>query len=187
MKIVGFTASPRKAGNTAWIVEKILEGAEERGAETRSWHFADLDIEPCRGCYGCKRGDRCVIEDDMHQLYDGIRNADALVFGSPLYIGQMTAQAKTFTDRWFSQFNPRSATPQPQERSAAKKLILVFTQGNPDSSFFQTYYDYTKTVFQLIGFDVKDLVVVTGMQNGPARERAELHTRMKEIGSSLIP
>ncbi|MDR3231507.1 MAG: NAD(P)H-dependent oxidoreductase, partial [Synergistaceae bacterium] len=47
MKIIGFSASPRKAGNTAWITDKILEGAKERGAETRAWHFSELDIKPC--------------------------------------------------------------------------------------------------------------------------------------------
>ena len=56
MKIIGFIASPRKEGNTAWIVNKILEGAKEQGAETQSWYFSDLDIKPCRGCYGCKQG-----------------------------------------------------------------------------------------------------------------------------------
>ena len=53
MKIIGFIASPRKEGNTAWIVNKILEGAKEQGAETQSWYFSDLDIKPCQGCLGC--------------------------------------------------------------------------------------------------------------------------------------
>ena len=53
MKIIGFTASPRKDGNTAWAVNKILEGAKEQGAETQSFYFSDLDIKPCKGCLGC--------------------------------------------------------------------------------------------------------------------------------------
>ena len=108
MKIIGFNASPRKEGNTAWTVNKILEGAKEQGAETQAWHFSDLDIKPCRSCYGCKQGERgCIINDDMQKLYNELAQADALVLGSPVYMGQMSAQAKIFTDRLFAQFSPR--------------------------------------------------------------------------------
>jgi multimeric flavodoxin WrbA len=186
MKIIGFIASPRKEGNTAWIVNKILEGANEQGAETQSWYFSDLDIKPCRSCYGCKQGDRgCIINDDMQKLYGAIEHADALILGSPVYMGQMSAQAKIFTDRLFAQFSPRFS-PYFKEENSAKKLILVFTQGNPDSDMFQLYFDYTKNMFQLLEFDVKEVYVVAGMRNEAAHERKDLHTVMKDIGSSLV-
>ena len=187
MKIIGVIASPRKEGNTAWIVNKILQGAKEQGAETQSWYFSDLDIKPCQSCYGCKKGDRgCIINDDMQKLYGSIEDADALVLGSPVYMGQMSAQAKIFTDRLFAQFSPRFSPYFKEENAAKKKLILVFTQGNPDSGMFQMYFDYTKNMFQLLEFDVKEVQVVTGMRNGPAHERKDLHTVMKDIGSSLV-
>jgi len=92
---------------------------------------------------------------------------------------------KIFTDRWlFSQYSPRFS-PHFKDR-AAKKLVLVFNQGNPDSGLFQPYYDYTKNMFQLLGFDVKGVHVIAGMRNGSAHERKDLHTVMKDIGSSLV-
>jgi len=185
MKVIGFIASPRKEGNTAWIVNKILEAAKEQGAETQSWYTSDLDIKPCQSCYGCRQGDlRCCINDDMQKLYDALEHADTLVLGSPTYMGQMSGQAKIFIDRLFSEYHPRFS-PQFKER-AAKKLVLVFTQCNPDSALFQPYYDYTKSMFQLLGFDVKGVHVITGMRNGPAREREDLHTAMKNFGASLV-
>jgi multimeric flavodoxin WrbA len=44
MKIIGFTASPRKEGNTAYAVDKIPEGAKEQGAETQSWYFNGKNV-----------------------------------------------------------------------------------------------------------------------------------------------
>jgi hypothetical protein len=41
-------------------------------------------------------------------------------------------------------------------------------------------------MFQLLEFDVKDVVVVAGMRNGPAHERKDLHTVLKDIGLSLV-
>ena len=73
-----------------------------------------------------------------------------------------------------------------KKNAAKKKLILVFNQGNPDSGMFQSYIDYTKHMFQLLEFDVKEVPVVAGMRNGPAHERKDLHTAMKDIGSSLV-
>jgi multimeric flavodoxin WrbA len=194
MKIIGFTASPRKKGNTAWIVDKILEGAKEQGAETQFWYSSELDIKPCLSCYGCRQGDlagertRCIIKDDMQKLYDTLEQADALVLGSPVYMGQMSAQAKIFMDRLFgsSQFQPRFSPHFKEKDTPKQKLILAFTQGNPDSGKFQVYFDYTKNTFQMLGFDVKDVVVVAGLRDGPAHERNDLHTAMKGIGSSLV-
>jgi multimeric flavodoxin WrbA len=187
MKIIGFIASPRKEGNTAWIIEKILEGAKEQGAETESWYFSDLDIKPCRSCNGCKKGDRgCIVNDDMQKLYSAIEHAHALVLGSPVYMGQMSAQAKIFTDRLYARFSPRFSPYFKEENAAKKKLLLLFTQGNPDSSKFQVYFDYTKNIFQLLEFDVKEPIVVAGMRNEPAQERKGLQPVMKDIGSSLV-
>jgi len=185
MKIIGFIASPRKEGNTAWTVNKILEAAKERGAETQAWYSGDLDIKPCRGCLGCVQGGSCVVNDDMQKLYTALKQADMLVLGSPVYMGQMSAQAKIFTDRLFAQITPRFS-PHFKEGNAGKKLLLVFTQGNPDPNMFRVYFDYTKSMFQLLEFDVKGLHVVTGMRNEPAHKREDLHTAMKEIGSSLV-
>ena len=187
MKIIGFIASPRKEGNTAWVVNKILEGAKEQGAETRAWYFSDLDIKPCRGCLCCHKGDDrgCIINDDMQELYGAIEHADALVLGSPVYMGQMSAQAKIFIDRLFAHVSPRFS-PQYKEKVVKKKLLLVFTQGNPDPDMFRVYFDYTKKMFQLLEFDVKEAVVVVGMRSEPAREKKELHTVMKDVGSSFV-
>jgi multimeric flavodoxin WrbA len=121
----------------------------------------------------------------MQKLYDVIEHADALVLCSPVYMGQMSAQAKIFTDRLFAQISPRFS-PHYKEKATKKKLILVFTQGNPDPGMFQVYFDYTKKMFQLLEFDVKEVVVVAGTRNGPAHERKDLPAVLKDIGSSLV-
>jgi len=188
MKLIGIIASPRKRGNTAWVVSKILEGAEEQGAETQTWQFSDLDIGPCRGCLCCHDdggNQGCVIDDDMQKLYGAIEQADVLVLGSPVYMGQMSAQAKIITDRLFASISPRFS-PYYEEKAAKKKLTLVFTQGNPDPDMFREYFDYTKKMFQLLEFDVDDVVVVAGMRNEPACERKDLSMAMKKLGSSLV-
>ncbi|MDR3303476.1 MAG: flavodoxin family protein [Treponema sp.] len=194
MYIIGFTGSPRKQGNTAWVVDAILDGAKKQGAETHSWYFSDMDIKPCLSCYGCRKGDlagertRCIIKDDMQNVYDALERADALILGAPVYMGQMSAQAKIFMDRLFgcAQFQPRFHPGFKEKDVPKKKLVLVWTQGNPDSDKFQVYYDYTKTMFQMLEFDVQDVVVVAGMRSGPAHERKDLPPALHDVGASLV-
>ena len=184
MKIVGFSGSHRKEGATAWVLGQILEGAEEKGASTELWCSGDLAINPCRGCLGCVRSGRCAVDDDMQELYLRLGQADALVLGSPVYMGQMSAQAKAFTDRLFAFISPRFS-PRHRPDRAGKKLVLVFTQGNPDAGMFKEYFDYCGRMFGLLGFDVRGTFVVPGTREGDARGREGLSGAMRGIGSSL--
>ena len=184
MKIIGFVASPRKNGNTAWTINQILEGAKDAGNETHIWYSSDININPCKGCLGCVQGDRCIVNDDMQEIYDALKDADALVLGSPIYMGQMTAQAKIFTDRLFAQITPRFS-PHFKEENAGKMMVLAFTQGNPNEDMFKQYIDYTEKMFKLLEFDVKDVIIVTGTRNEPAGKQMGLQAILKTIGASL--
>lgn len=185
MKVIGFVGSPHKGGNTAFTVNKILEGASEHGAKTEVFYSSELDISPCKGCLGCVKSGVCVLNDDMQRIYDALKTADALVLGSPIYMGQMTAQAKIFTDRLFAQISPRFS-PKFKEENAGKKLILVFTQGNPNAAMFKEYIDYTEKMFNLLEFDIKDLITVSGIRTKPVSEMAALHGTLKTAGSSML-
>ena len=187
MKMIAFNASPRKNGNTAWAIKTILESAQKQGAETQSWNCRDLDIKPCQSCFGCHKdgSSGCVINDDMQKLYKEMESAELLILGTPIYMGQMTAQAKTFVDRLFAKISPRFS-PHYKEKEVKRKLILVFTQGNPERNMFQVYIDYTKQMFQMLEFDVIEVVVITGTRSEAAHEQKELHAILENIGSSLM-
>ena len=84
-----------------------------------------------------------------------------------------------------AQITPRFS-PRFKEENAGKKLVLAFTQGNPDASKFKTYCDYTKQMFQLLEFDVKDMIIVAGTRTAPAREKSGLLSVLMETGAKLV-
>jgi multimeric flavodoxin WrbA len=184
MKVIGFVASQRKSGNTAWVVEQILEGAKAGGVETEVFYSSELDIKPCKGCLACVQSGKCAVDDDMRTFYAALKTAGGLVLGSPVYMGQMSGQAKVFTDRLFAQITPRFS-PRFKEENAGKKLILAFTQGNPDAEMFREYYDYTKKMFGLLEFDFRDLVVVTDTRSEAAHEKQGLRAKIRGVGAML--
>lgn len=102
MKILGIHGSPRLEGNSAQLMNAILKQAEEKGALTKSYHLNKLAIKGCQACYSCRqegKESKCALKDDMGSILDDILDANAVVSASPVYMWQMSAQAKLFTDR----------------------------------------------------------------------------------------
>jgi multimeric flavodoxin WrbA len=104
MKVLAFNGSPRKKWNTATLLEKALEGAASAGAETELIHLYDLDYKGCISCFSCKtKGGpsygRCAFQDDLTPVLDKAAQADALILGSPIYIGTVSGEMRSFMER----------------------------------------------------------------------------------------
>ena len=102
MRILGIVCSPRKDGNTEILVREALEAAREAGSETELILVADKTISPCDGCGSCLKSGICKIQDDMQVIYEQLELADGVIFGTPVYFLNVTAQAKTVIDRTYS-------------------------------------------------------------------------------------
>jgi len=181
-KVLGLIGSPRVDGNTTKLVNAILEGAAENGAETKVYNLSRLDLNPCKGCMTCKIDGKCVIDDDMQQLYDEIQEADAVVLGSPLYMWEVTAQTKLFIDRLIAFINPDFST----RLKGSKKFVLAYTQGNPDPNTFKQYFDYMEGLFSFIHLDVRGSIVAANT-HAPEDilQQPDILEQAKEIGKSL--
>lgn len=152
--------SPNINGNTAKLVNAILDGAAENGAEKVIYNLASLNIKGCDACCRCQEHGCCIIDDDMQELYHQIEEADTVVLGSPVYMWQMTAQTKLLIDRMTAFLRPNFSS-----RLDNKKLILVFTQGLPDMDAFKPYFEYTAGLLYYLGFDVLETIVAAGTDN----------------------
>ena len=104
METIAFNGSPRKAWNTATLLQKALDGAASRGATTKLVHLYDIEFKGCKSCFGCKtKGGasygRCAVNDDLTPLLREVEKADAILLGSPIYFGTVSGQMKSFLER----------------------------------------------------------------------------------------
>ena len=107
MKVIAINGSPRKGWNTHILLEKALEGAQSNGAETQMVNLYDLDFKGCIGCLGCKlktNEPRCVINDVLKPILDACHTCDAIVFGSPIYLSEVTGELRSFIERLLFQY-----------------------------------------------------------------------------------
>jgi multimeric flavodoxin WrbA len=100
-RVLGIVGSPRRGGNTEILVDEVLAGAAEAGAQIEKVMLSKLDIGPCRACNACAKTGKCVQEDDMRALLEQMAQSDVWVFGTPVYYWGPTAQFKAFVDRWY--------------------------------------------------------------------------------------
>jgi multimeric flavodoxin WrbA len=182
MKIIGFSGSPRTGSNTEIVVKEILKGAADSGAETEIFNLSEMNIAPCKACQHCKENEgKCATQDDMQIAYKQIQEADAFILGSPVYMWQMSAQTKLFTDRLYANF--MTGFP---EKYGTKNMVLVFSQGNPDENMFKEYFDYTRNMFEFLGYTVKDVLATKeNRMPGDVKNKKEVMERAWNIGSDL--
>ena len=111
MKVIAFNGSPRKKWNTATLLEKALEGASSKGAKTELIHLYDLNYKGCVSCFSCKMKNgksygRCAVKDDLTPIFKKVLDAKSLIFGSPIYLGTVTGQMRSFMERLVFPFLP---------------------------------------------------------------------------------
>ncbi|MDD1707199.1 MAG: flavodoxin family protein [Methanoregulaceae archaeon] len=98
--ILGIQGSPRGiTSRTRLLIQWVLAGAADAGAEVDLMDLTALKIEACIACESCTLTGQCVFNDDFPSLYDRMLRADGIVLGSPVYIDHVTGQMKVFIDR----------------------------------------------------------------------------------------
>ncbi len=101
MRILGIVGSPHRDGLTNGLVQSMLEGAQAAGADCETMYLADYRIESCVGCSGatCWDDGRCRFDDKAYERNQKIAEADAVVFGAPVYIHDINGLSKDFIDK----------------------------------------------------------------------------------------
>jgi multimeric flavodoxin WrbA len=188
MKIVSVLGSPRETGNSSTVAKRFCDTAEKLGAEVKAFTLNKLQYRGCQGCMACKtKLDRCILEDDLEEVLDSIRETDVLVLASPVYFWDVSGQLKTFMDRTFSYLVPDFITnPIKSRLTPGKKLVFILTQGNPDEGMFTNIFPKFDYFFKLFGFDERRLIRACGVRElGEVETHAEVMRLAEKMAEEL--
>lgn len=141
MKVIAINAGPRKGWNTDQLVAAAARGAEAEGAGVEYVDLFRLEkYTGCVSCFGCKRKEtfgRCVCRDGLSGVLEKIRQADALIIGSPNYLGNLTASFRALYERLvFQSLTYNKEYPNCNEHPIPVLLIMT-------SNCDEAYYDAT--------------------------------------------
>ena len=98
-KVLIITTSLRAKSNSDLLAEKVAAGAKNAGHDVERIGLKGKEIKFCVGCFACQKTQKCVLKDDAVEIAEKVKNADTLVFVTPIYYYEMCGQMKTLLDR----------------------------------------------------------------------------------------
>ncbi|MHC4592795.1 MAG: flavodoxin family protein [Planctomycetota bacterium] len=138
--VLAIAASARRGGNSDAVLETALDVMRERGANVETIYPRKLSITPCRSCNGCWETGRCVVKDEMQELYIRFCEVDHIVVASPLYFTSLPGHFKVLIDRfqcfWVQTF--RLGEPPEPRRTGMFLCVSALRR--------KRYFDYTLTI-----------------------------------------
>ncbi|MDV4341946.1 flavodoxin family protein [Methanoculleus sp. YWC-01] len=166
VNVLGISGSPRRHGNTETLLDAVLEGAREAGAEVEKIVLRPLEYASCRGCNACHKTGVCVIKDDLTEVFEKIAAADVLVLASPIYSMGITAEAKGLIDRaqylWARKFIKKDLY-YTNDHIRRHKGIFVSTAGLGWENVFDAAFPALTAFFNTTGFEYWDNVIANDM------------------------
>lgn len=125
MKILVLNGSPRKQGTVATLLKAVAQGASAQ-QEVEWVEVYDLHMKPCLACMRCRPDHECFqAEDDAHLVGRKIKEADALIVGTPTHWGNMSSPLKLLFDRTVTAFVCEKPEGYPTARHKGKHAVIV--------------------------------------------------------------
>ena len=160
MKVIITLGSRNPQGQTAKAVGALAHGVKDAGGEYEQIFLPQMKIERCRQCddngWGiCRTQGKCVIEDDFASLVSKINDADAVVFATPVYFGDLSESIRAFLDR----LRRTCMHEDGKQKIAGKKAIGICVAGGGGGGAPSCAVSMER-VLGTCGFDLLDMVPV---------------------------
>lgn len=175
--------SPRKRSNSTIMADSLIEGVLSAEGECEKVVLHPLNLSPCCGCDACVKTDesRCVIKDEMQELYPKIDKADALVLASPVYWFTVSAQTKIFLDRLYSYFGPSGFG----LKGKSLALILSFADSDAYTSGAVNAIRTLQDASRLMGVSFEGVVYAQAAGEGAVLENENALKKSFNLGKRL--
>jgi multimeric flavodoxin WrbA len=170
MKIAVLNGSPRN-GNTSAMVQAFAEGAAEAGHEVEILHVGKMKIAGCLSCGYChgKGAGTCAQKDDMDKVMPAYKEADMIVYASPIYYFGLSAQLCAAMQRLYAIGKPYKA------RKAA--LLLSSASQGVYTGAIATYRDNAA----YLGLEDAGVFTAAGDENGSEAKLAEIRAFARSL------
>jgi len=187
MKVLIILGSPRKKGNSNLLISKVAEGVEEAGGTSEIIRLEGLDIHPCLGCGGCEKEGKCVIQDEMQEMYMKIDNADRIIIASPIYFYSVTAQTKAFVDRCQAMWSRKYILNKRLKQDVEKIGYLVSVAATKGERVFESAILTVRYALDAMDFKYGGEYVVRGAdKKGVILEMPDVLEQAKEFGKKVV-
>ncbi|MDO5114866.1 MAG: flavodoxin family protein [Synergistaceae bacterium] len=189
-KILAVVGSGRKGGNTDMLADAFIEGAREAGHSVKKIFLGGMEIKGCLGCNVCRYGKPCIQKDGFNEIASDIREADLIVFASPLYFWTISAKLKAFIERFYciAEEDPEPPLGRYERYPVRDCALLMTAEDNYFWTFEQAVSYYRFALVNYMGFRDRGMILAGGC-GGTNGRRAITETgflrEAREFGKKL--
>lgn len=131
-KVLIISTSLRTQSNSDILARECQEGAIDAGHEVEYVSLKGKDIKYCIGCLTCMKSGCCVLKDDVAEIMEKVKEAEVIVYATPIYYYEMCGQMKTLLDR----LNPLYSSDY-----AFRDIYMIATAAENEESAFEKAYN----------------------------------------------
>lgn len=188
MFVLGLQGSPRKKGNTNFLLSTFMTEAEKLGAHTHIIEADKKNILPCKEYIVCEKKGFCPIDDDMkNEIYTLIRRADVIVAASPIFFYNVTAQLKALIDRcqtlWARKYKLNLIDPGRKTRRG----YLLSVGATKGKNLFEGIHLTMQYFFDAVGAGYDGSLTYRRIENkGDMENHPTVRNEVKEAVDSLL-
>ncbi len=181
MKVIAINGSPKANGNTYHAIKLVLDELNAQNIETEIIHIGKEKISGCMGCGACykTKDDKCIIKDDqLNAWIEKLKEADGIIFGSPVFYAGMNGTMKSFMDRLFYVAGANSIF---RHKVGASVVAVRRSGGIPTFNQLNIYITYAEMVLATSNY----WNVIHGTMPGDAEKDAEGQQIMQVLGKNM--
>lgn len=130
-KVLIVSTSLRGGSNSEVLAKECERGAREAGHDVELLSLKGKDLKYCVGCLACQKTGKCVLKDDVAEILEKVRAAEAIVYATPIYYYGISGQMKTLMDR----LNPLYSA-----EYSFTDIYLIATAADDSSTTFEKAY-----------------------------------------------
>ncbi len=154
MKILAIHGSPRK-GNSELLLKEALNNIDSNLHEIKIINPSNLNISGCTSCDGCKHTGKCIIIDDMDEIYPLLKDSHRVIISSPIFFFSVPAQLKMLIDRCQCLWYEKYVLSKTKQKDTNRKALILLVGGMKRGEVGVTCAEATLKAF-LRTIDVKE-------------------------------
>ncbi|MBW2593028.1 MAG: NAD(P)H-dependent oxidoreductase [Deltaproteobacteria bacterium] len=189
MFVLGLQGSPRKNGNTHYLLSAFMKEVQNMGVPAQTIDVCNENITACLGCGFCEKKGRCIITDDdmATEIYTLLRRADVIVVATPVFFFNMTSQLKALVDRcqtfWSAKYRLKVKDPLAKTRRG----FLLSEGGSRGKNLFDGLVLTTRYFFDAIGAKYSGSLVYRGIdKKGDMQNHPDILMDVKKAAAKLV-
>ena len=177
-KVLIISTSLRTNSNSDILARECEKGARDVGLDTEYISLKGKDIKHCIGCLSCQKTGKCVLKDDVADIMAKVKEAEVIVYATPIYYYEMCGQMKTLLDR----LNPLYSS----DYNFRDIYMIATAADDGDATFDKAYSGLQGWVDCFDKARLKGIIACGGVDEaGSVNDFVDIKNKAYELGKNL--